>query len=152
MVSQLSLEGQNLEIVEQMVVSRVIELVETEECYIDGVKGFIERLKAEEYKIRLATNSPSKIIPIVLKKLDVLHLFDAVSSAEFEEKGKPDPSIYFTTAKKLSVAPENCIVIEDCYSGMLAAKKAGMTVVAFTGCNKELNFRLRTIQLLTLNL
>ena len=135
-------QDKELHIVEQMVVSRVIDLIETEECYINGVKGFIERLKAKEYKIGLATNSPSRIIPIVLKKLGVLHLFDAVSSAEFEEKGKPDSSIYYTTAKKLNVEPENCIVFEDSYSGMLAAKNAGMTVVAFTGCNRETNFEI----------
>src|SRR5690606_40363854 len=61
-------------------------------------------LKAKNYKIGLATNSPNRIIPAVLKKLDILHLFDTVSSAEFEDNGKPDPAIYLTTAAKLKVA------------------------------------------------
>ena len=128
--------------VENMVVSRVIELIETEECYINGVKPFIEQLKTYNYKIGLATNSPSKIIPVVLNKLDMTHLFDAVCSADFVKKAKPDPEIYYETAKKLNVAPNDCIVIEDSYSGMLAAKNAGMTVVAFTNGNKDLNFEI----------
>lgn len=128
--------------VEQMVVARVIELIESEDCLIDGVKAFIEKLKAKKYKIGLATNSPYTIIPTVLRRLEVTHLFDTVSSAEFEDKGKPDPAIYVNTARKLAVEPKSCLAIEDSYSGILAAKSAGMTVAAFTNGNKEINFEL----------
>ncbi len=130
----------SLDTVEQMVISRVTQLIDTEDCEINGVKEFIEKLKARNYKIGLATNSPNNIIPIVLQKLDALLLFDTVSSAEFELNGKPDPAIYLTTAAKLNVPAFNCVAIEDSYSGMLAAKKAGMTVIAFTNGNTEINF------------
>ncbi|WP_244212184.1 hexitol phosphatase HxpB [Flavobacterium psychrophilum] len=133
-------QEKSIDIVEQMVISRVVELIDKEDCKIKGVKEFIERLKAKNYKIGLATNSPNKIIPKVLQKLDIQHLFDTVSSAEFEENGKPSPSIYLTTAVKLNVTANNCIAIEDSYSGMLAAKSAGMTVIAFTNGKKKKNF------------
>ncbi|MFA9194578.1 hexitol phosphatase HxpB [Flavobacterium sp. FBOR7N2.3] len=133
-------QNKNLDVVEQMVISRVMELITTEDCKINGVKEFIEKLKSNNYKIGLATNSPYKIIPTVLEKLEVTGLFDAVSSAEFEEKGKPDPAIYINTAAKLNVAAKNCLVIEDSHSGMIAAKKAGMTVIAFTNGNPLINF------------
>jgi sugar-phosphatase len=132
----------DLSIVEQMVISRVIELIETEDCQICGVKSFIEKLKANDYKIGLATNSPNRIIPVVLKKMDISHLFDSILSAESEKKGKPDPTIYFKSAEILETKPEDCLVIEDSYNGMLAAKNAGMTVIAFTNGNKEINFDL----------
>lgn len=135
-------QDKSLEEVELMVVSRVIELIQSEKCLIKGVKSFIEKLRSNNYKIGLATNSPYSIIPIVLEKLGIVHLFDTISSAEFEPKGKPDPAIYFTTAKKLKVAPEDCLVIEDSYSGMQAAKKAGMTVVAFTNGDQNINFEI----------
>lgn len=125
-----------LQQVEQMVVTRVIELIEQEDCAIEGVKVFIERHREKGFKIGLATNSPQRIIPVVLNKLDIAHLFDAVSSAEFEEKGKPDPAVYTTTAEKLSVMPAHCFAIEDSHTGMLAAKNAGMTVLAFTNGDK----------------
>lgn len=135
-------KGKSLKETEQMVISRVTELFESEECLINGVKSFIEELKCNNYKIGLATNSPYSIIPTVLGRLEITHLFDTVSSAEFEKKGKPDPAIYNTTAKKLDVSPKDCLVIEDSYSGMLAAKKAGMTVAAFTNGDKELCFEI----------
>jgi HAD superfamily hydrolase (TIGR01509 family) len=112
------------------------------DCKINGIKEFIESLKARNYKIGLATNSPGKIIPKVLQKLEIEHLFDTVSSAEFEDSGKPDPAIYLTTAAKLNITASNCIAIEDSYSGMLAAKKAGMIVIAYTNGNKDIDFEI----------
>ncbi|MCH7397056.1 hexitol phosphatase HxpB [Belliella sp. DSM 107340] len=129
-------------VVEQMVISRVIELIESENCLIDGVKSFIKNLKLKNHKLGLATNSPYKIIPYVLKKLSIEDLFDVVVSAEFEINGKPDPAIYFKAAKKLHTRPQDCLVIEDSYSGMLAAKNAGMTVVAFTNGNSKKEFEI----------
>ncbi len=132
----------DLSVVEQMVISRVIEFIETESCQIKGVKPFIERLKTKKYKVGLATNSPKRIIPVVLKKLDILHLFDSILSAESEKRGKPDPAIYYESARRLDSKPEDCIVIEDSYTGMLAAKNAGMTVVAFTNGNRKNDFEI----------
>lgn len=135
-------KGKDPDIVEQMVVSRVIDLIETEDCQITGVKQLIENLKTKRYKIGLATNSPGRIIPIVLKKIEATHLFDSVLSAEFEIQGKPNPAIYYRAAEKLNTKPENCIVIEDSHTGMLAAKNAGMTVIAFTNGNNDDNYEL----------
>jgi len=142
-------KNKELYVVEQMVVSRVIDLIETEECSISGVKIFIEDIRKRNFKIGLATNSPKKIIAKVLNKLNISHLFDAVSSAECEDSGKPHPAIYITTAKKLDIEPKNCIVIEDSYSGMLAAKGAGMAVCAFTNGNKDIHFEIADYKLTT---
>ncbi|HBG40378.1 MAG TPA: hexitol phosphatase HxpB [Porphyromonadaceae bacterium] len=123
---------------EQRVVSRVIELIDTEDCRIEGVKSFIEKLKEMGLKVALATNSPSEIIPFVLKKLEITHLFDVISSADLVDKGKPAPDIYYYTARKLAVDPKYCIAIEDSYTGMSAAKTARMTVIAFIRKKKDL--------------
>ncbi|CAM3379176.1 hexitol phosphatase HxpB [Flavobacterium chungbukense] len=120
---------------EDRVISRVIELIENENCEIDGIGNFVKLIKDQGYRIGLATNSPYKIIPVVLKKLKLTHYFDAVSSSDSEPNGKPDPSVYLTTSCKLEVDPEHCIAIEDSFNGMLAAKRAGMKVAAFTNGN-----------------
>ena len=46
------------------------------------------------------------------------------------EKGKPEPDIYLGVARRLQVAPEDCLVFEDVPAGILAGKRAGMTVLA----------------------
>ena len=135
-------ESKSLEEVEEMVVSRVMHLVEQDGSEINGIESFIKKLKDNGFKIGLATNSPYKIIPVVLEKAGIAEYFDIIFSAEFVPLGKPDPAIYLMTSKELGIKPENCIVIEDSYSGMMAAKMAGMKVVAFTNGNEDLNLSL----------
>lgn len=135
-------ESNSLEEVEEMVISRVMELIEQGRAERNGIELFIKQLKSNGFKIALATNSPYKIIPVVLEKAGIASYFDSIFSAEFVECGKPDPAIYLKTSKGLGIDPENCIVIEDSYSGMLAAKNAGMKVVAFTNGNQDLNLSL----------
>jgi len=127
---------------EKMVIDRVIELIQTQNCFIENIRPFIQQLKSKNYKIGLATNSPESFISISLDRVGISDLFDAVASAEHEKQGKPDPAVYLTAAKKLNVTPDRCIVIEDSYHGMQAGKRAGMTVVAFTNGNENLSFDL----------
>ena len=54
-------------------------------------------------------------------------------------KGKPEPDIFLLAAKQMNEKVENCIVVEDSIAGMTAAKKAGMDVVAFLGCEMYQN-------------
>ncbi len=130
----------SLKDVEESVVYRVMELIGNSDCCTPGIRTFIQALKKQQLKIGLATNSPQIIIPVVLEKTNTTYLFDVISSADAEIYGKPDPSIYLTTARKLNVAPEHCLVIEDSDSGIEAAKRAGMTVVWFSnGCNSNLS-------------
>jgi len=130
----------SLEEAEQLVIQRVIDLISTEDCFIENIRPFIEHLKTLNYKIGLATNAPESFISVSLERAGIMDLFDAISSSEHEEQGKPNPAVYLTTAKKLNVSPEKCIVIEDSYHGMTAGKNAGMTVVAFTNGDENLTF------------
>jgi len=123
--------GLTLQAVEEQVVRRVMELIKTENCEMKGIKTFIESLHGSGFKIGLATNSPSIIIPVVLNKLGIAHYFSAVTSADEVPRGKPDPAVYELTANKLQVDPTLCIAIEDSPSGILAAKSAGMKAAAY---------------------
>ncbi len=59
-------------------------------------------------------------------------------ASEDVSKHKPDPEVYLTTARNLGLAPEQCIVFEDSFSGISAALNAGMKVVGvLTSHTKE---------------
>lgn len=60
-------------------------------------------------------------------------------TADMVEHGKPEPELFLLAAKKMGVDPKNCIVIEDSLAGMIAGIKAGMTVIAFIGCEMNNN-------------
>ena len=46
------------------------------------------------------------------------------------ERGKPDPEPYLRAAVVLGVPAARCVVVEDAPAGVLAGKRAGMTVLA----------------------
>jgi HAD superfamily hydrolase (TIGR01509 family) len=121
--------GKSLDQVENEVVERVAELISDEGVALEGVHEILSFFKSKNFKIGLSTNAPSRLIPIVLKKLNIYHYFDATSSSESEIKGKPDPAVYLTTAKRLNVDPAKCIAFEDSVSGIISANKANMKTV-----------------------
>lgn len=123
--------------VENGVVERVLSLIKEKGKAINGIEKFIKNLKARGYKIGLATNSPAVVIPVVLKKLGLENYFDVTISAENVLEVKPNPAIYLSAANKLNSEPETCIAIEDSFSGLLAAKKAGMKTIAIVENRKD---------------
>ena len=45
------------------------------------------------------------------------------------EHGKPEPDIFLRAASKISILPQDCMVIEDSVNGIKAGNRAGMYVV-----------------------
>ena len=52
--------------------------------------------------------------------------------------GKPDPAGYLRAAELLSVAPRDCLVVEDTEPGVAAGRAAGATVAALKGVPGDL--------------
>ncbi|MFT6001714.1 MAG: HAD superfamily hydrolase (TIGR01509 family) [Flavobacteriales bacterium] len=112
------------------IVEEVIYLIKKEGEAIEGLEKVLKKAKSNNLKIALASSSPSLIINVVLKKLNIIDYFDVIQSAEKEDFGKPHPGVFITTAKKLNVSPVKCLVIEDSLNGVIAGKSAKMKVVA----------------------
>lgn len=119
-----------LEDVQQQVINRVGELIDLHGEQMKGVENVLTYFKNSGYKIGLATNSPDILISKVLKKLNIEQYFDTVISADLVAEGKPSPDIYFMAASCLLTDPVQCLVFEDSKSGVMAALKAGMAVIA----------------------
>ena len=71
-----------------------------------------------------------KLIRSVLSVGGLGGRFEVVHSAEEEERGKPHPAVYLSTARKLGIHPYRCLAIEDSINGVRSAKAAGMVCVA----------------------
>jgi mannitol-1-/sugar-/sorbitol-6-phosphatase len=52
--------------------------------------------------------------------------------AEDVVQGKPSPDVYLEAARRLGVAPADCVVVEDAPAGVEAGRAAGMRVIALT--------------------
>ncbi len=56
-----------------------------------------------------------------------------IFSAEDVREGKPAPDLFLYAAEQMKVAPDRCVVVEDSRNGVLAARAAGMRVLAYAG-------------------
>lgn len=96
---------------------------------LEGVNTAIEYLKRNNILTAIASSSSFKIIAAVTQKLKLEDKFELIHSAENEIEGKPHPAVFLTTANKLGVKPEKCLVLEDSNFGMQAGINAGMKVI-----------------------
>lgn len=94
-----------------------------------GIIKFLQYLKKENIKIGLATSSYKKEAEYILKKVKADKYFDYMVTAEKVKKSKPEPEVFLKAAKGLKIKPENCVVVEDAPLGVMAGKKAKMTVI-----------------------
>jgi len=62
-------------------------------------------------------------------------------------RGKPDPAGYLLAARRLSVPPTGCLVVEDAEAGVIAGRAAGASVAALKGVPAD--FALATLHDLT---
>ncbi len=106
-----------------------LELVETmtEENILPGIKEFIEQARKENIKIALG--SASKNSNIILKKTGLWDSFDVIVDGNHVKKSKPDPEVFINGAEALGVKNEQCLVFEDAFAGIQAAKAANMYAV-----------------------
>lgn len=95
-----------------------------------GIEGFLQEMKKCGMKTAIVSGGHKENITLALSLLKLREYFDAIVGREDYKERKPDPDCYLTAARKLGVAPEQCIAFEDSVSGCLAAKAAGMKVVA----------------------
>ena len=95
-----------------------------------GLFELLDALHRLGVKVGLATSSKAVWVEAVLDRLGANGRFQATATCEEVAGAKPDPDLYLLAARKLSVAPERCLAIEDTPRGIRSAKAAGITTVA----------------------
>lgn len=106
-----------------------LELVNqmTKERILPGVEDFL--IKTKTQNIPMAVGSASKNAPIILEKTGLKEYFEVIIDGNQVSKSKPDPEVFIKGAEVLGVENEDCVVFEDAFAGVEAAKNAGMKAV-----------------------
>jgi beta-phosphoglucomutase family hydrolase len=93
---------------------------------------FLKQIKQLDIPVALATSSRKAKMEMVMTKVELVTLFDAIVTGGDVKNGKPAPDIFIKAAEKLGVRPQDCIVFEDASNGVKAAKNAFMKCVALS--------------------
>lgn len=109
-------------------------LYETYRRELRPMAGLIDVLESLAIPVCVASSSQMERIAVSLEVAGLMErLQPAIYSASMVENGKPSPDLFLHAAHQMGVDPAHCLVIEDSPAGIVAAKKAGMRVFAFTG-------------------
>lgn len=96
----------------------------------EGVRDFLEELKRRGIRAGIASSNSIELVEAVLHSHGIEKFFDTVQTCAAVEHGKPAPDVYLHTAGQLGISPRECLVFEDVPMGILAGKRADMTVCA----------------------
>jgi HAD superfamily hydrolase (TIGR01509 family) len=111
------------------VVRRMLSRYGTRLPLIDGAVEAVERL-APHFRLGVASSSNRPLIDAALHAAGIEERFAATVSSEEVARGKPAPDVYLEAARRLGVAPERAVAVEDSSNGIRSAHAAGMAVVA----------------------
>lgn len=96
---------------------------------LPGVAEFLARLRAGGVRCCIGSSTHRENITTILGVLGFEGMFDDMVTAEDVTHGKPHPAVFLQAAAKIGRAPERCIVFEDAFAGIEAARAGGIKVV-----------------------
>lgn len=95
-----------------------------------GLYELLEHIESRQLPKAVATSSSRPYMERILDQFGLLPRFDTTLTAEDVTRGKPHPEIYLAAAARLSVTPEEMLVLEDSQNGTNAAAAANAVVVS----------------------
>lgn len=99
---------------------------------LPGVRAILDTVRAAGMRQAVGSSAPRRNIDLLLSMTQTTLFFAAIVAMEDTRRGKPDPEVFLLGARKLGIAPERCIVMEDAPVGIQAAKAAGMRAIGVT--------------------
>ncbi|MGW8135357.1 HAD-IA family hydrolase [Sphingomonas zeae] len=101
---------------------------------IGGAGAFLAALPPDRWAI--VTSAPKRLAEVRLKAAG-LPLPGVFVTAEDAERSKPAPDGFLLGAKRLGVAPQDCLAFEDAPAGIAAAEAAGMAVMVVSQTHRH---------------
>jgi HAD superfamily hydrolase (TIGR01509 family) len=89
--------------------------------------AIIKKLKQHNVPLGLVTSSKRVTTEKMMAKAGLQGIFTVMICFEDCDLRNPAPDCYLKAVEKLRVDPSECLAVEDSYTGLTAAKRAGMT-------------------------
>ena len=94
-----------------------------------GLGELLQFLDSHRLPVAVGTSSDAEKVAVSLRAAGLEGRFPCIVSGDQVAKGKPAPDIFLEAARRLRVAPEFCLVVEDSDAGIRAAAAAGISAV-----------------------
>lgn len=96
---------------------------------LPGVREFLTRLRDGGVPCAVGSSTHRANIETIFRITGLGGFFATVVAAQDVSHGKPDPEVFLKGAERIGVPPARCIVFEDAFAGLQAARAGGMKCV-----------------------
>ena len=96
---------------------------------LPGIAEYLAGAPELGLRVGIASSSSRKWVEGHLTSRGLIGHFSSITTRDDVAQVKPDPELYLESAERLGVSPRACVVIEDSFNGVTAAKRAGMACV-----------------------
>jgi HAD superfamily hydrolase (TIGR01509 family) len=115
--------------ISERVVAHVLRGYDERLPLLPGAEAAVARM-AERWPLALASSSNREVIDRVMEVSGWGDLFRTWVSSEEVPRGKPSPDVFEEALRRLGVDAAEAAGIEDSHNGILAARAAGLRVIA----------------------
>ncbi|MDD2582560.1 MAG: HAD-IA family hydrolase [Desulfuromonadaceae bacterium] len=106
-----------------------------------GISEALHELSARGIRMAVISNKNEELSSLILETLGIRALFESICGGDTYQESKPSPLPLLEVAKKLELAPNECIMAGDSIYDIQAGQRAGITSIACTwgyGSTEEL--------------
>ena len=97
---------------------------------LPGVRVWLERLRDAGVPCAIGSSTHRANIDLSLGLIGLGEFFTGIVTAEDVRQGKPHPDVFLKAAERIARPAGRCVVFEDAFVGIEAARAGGMKVVA----------------------
>lgn len=117
-----------------------MELVH-QRCFPSFVHEYaLSRLLSDGYRLVMCSNSIRDTVETMMMRAKLAQYFEFMLSNEDVRQAKPDPEMYVTAMKRLQLAPEETLILEDNPHGIEAARRSGAHLLEIVSVN-DVNYQ-----------
>ena len=110
------------------------EAFEAELVPVDGIVEALDGIEAMALPVCVASSGSHERMRRTLGLTGLYGRFEGrIFSADEVAAGKPAPDIFLHAAGNMGVEPASCVVVEDSFYGVEAARSAGMRALGYAG-------------------
>lgn len=102
---------------------------------LPGASELLSSLRQAGVPRAVGSSTPRENLEALFAATSLDEFFDGVICGNDVSHGKPDPEVFLKGAALLGLDPCDCIVIEDAFAGIEAARRGGMKVVGVATTN-----------------
>lgn len=94
----------------------------------EGVVDLLEYLKREGAGIAIGSSTRTDIVKMELRDAGLIDYYDVIIGGDQAKASKPAPDVFLLAAAGLGADIKECVIIEDSFNGVRAARASGGVV------------------------